>query len=117
MWPKDEQWLLSKNIRVTIRCLRSRILTNPTNLVPNLSHIFGVLVTLFRWKRPRTQQCDHMPPTVAGPFVTHNEKNVRDHMHIVTHFCRVQCNFLYQCKIMRRNQELTLDHVPEGVKW
>ena len=34
-------------------------MTNPTKLVPNLSHIFGVLVTLFRWKRPRIQQGHH----------------------------------------------------------
>ena len=37
-------------------------------------------------------------PTVAGPFVTHGEKNVRDYMHNVTHFGRDQSNFLYQCK-------------------
>jgi hypothetical protein len=81
---------------VTIRCLRSLIMTNLTKLVPNLSHIFRVLVTLFQWKRPRTQQCDHMPPTVAGLLVRHNEKNVCDYRHIVTLFWRDQYNFLYQ---------------------
>ena len=34
--------------------------------------------------------------TVAGPSVSHDEKNVRDYMHIVTHFGRDHSNFLYQ---------------------
>jgi hypothetical protein len=92
---------------VTIRCLRSLIMTNPTKLVPNLSHICGVLVTLFQWKRPRTQQFDHMPPTVARPMVTHNEKNVCDYMHIVTHFWRDQYNFLYQWSKWGRRGSIT----------
>jgi hypothetical protein len=74
-------------------------MTNPTKLVPNLSHIFGVLVTLFRWKRPQTQQCDHMPPTVTGPMVTHNKKKTCVTIGISSYiFLGDQYNFLYQCK-------------------
>ena len=39
--------------------------------------------------------------TVAGPSVSHDEKNVRDYMHKVTHFGRDHNNFLYQCLISR----------------
>ena len=43
-----------------------------------------------------------MPPTVAGPLLTHNEKNVCDYMHIVTHFWRDQYNFLYQWDLLAK---------------